>query len=62
MISNLNLHITWTYYYYLAEGLISETEEEKDLGVLINKNLSPSGLIAKVVRKANSVLGIIRRT
>ena len=50
------------YDYYLAEGLISETEEEKDLGVLINKNLSPSSHIAKVVKKANSVLGIIRRT
>ena len=42
--------------------MISETEEEKGLGVLINKNLSPSSHIPKVVKKANSVLGIIRRT
>ncbi len=41
--------------------MISETEEEKDLGVLINKNLSRSSHITKVVKKANSVLGI-RRT
>ncbi len=50
------------YDYYLGEGLISETEEEKDLGVLINKNLNPSSHIEKVVKKASSALGIIRRT
>ncbi len=42
--------------------MISATEEEKDLGVLMNKNLSPSSHIAKVVKKVNSVLGIIRQT
>ena len=50
-------------YNYCMNGIIlEEVEEEKDLGVLITKNLSFSKYIAKAAAKANSVLGLIKRT
>jgi hypothetical protein len=40
---------------------IHEHESEKDLGVYINRHLKPSQHIANAVKKANQVLGIIKR-
>ena len=38
------------------------TEEEKHLGVLINKTLKPDAQVAKATKKANQVLGQLART
>ena len=50
------------YDYFMGDTLVEATREEKDLGVYINNNLSPSSHVAKVVEKANRVLGMIKRT
>ena len=48
--------------YTMGEHNIEETVEERDLGVLVTETLSPSHHIAKIVRKANQIVGMIRRT
>ena len=50
------------YGYFMGETLVETTREEKDLGVYISNNLSPSNHVARAVEKANRVLGIIKRT
>ncbi len=50
------------YDYYMCDDLIESVEEEKDLGVNIHESLSPSRHVANVVKTANRVLGIIKRT
>jgi len=50
-------------YNYSLNGVVLETvKEEKDLGVLVTDELSFSKYIAKAAAKANSVLGMIKRT
>ena len=51
-----------SYLHHLGDHNIEETVEERDLGVLITETLSPSHHIAKVVRKANQIAGMIRGT
>ena len=46
----------------MGEHNIEETVEERDMGVLVTETLSPSHHIAKIVRKANQIVGMIRRT
>ena len=41
---------------------IAHSTEEKDLGVVINQSLSPSHHIATCVRRANRIVGLIKRT
>jgi len=41
---------------------LETTEEEKDLGVWFDNNLKPSNHVAHAVRKANKLLGLIRRS
>ena len=41
---------------------ITKCEEEKDLGVIFNKYLSFDVHIQNSINKANSMIGIIRRT
>jgi hypothetical protein len=41
---------------------LQEMHEEMDLGVLVQDNLKCAQQSAKVVGKANKVLGMIRRT
>ena len=46
----------------IGDHTFEETVEGRDLGVLITETLSPSHHIARIVRKANQVVGMIRRT
>ena len=55
-------HRNQHHVYTIGDNNIEETFEERDLGVIIAETLSPSHHIAKVVRKANQIVGMIRRT
>jgi ribonucleases P/MRP protein subunit RPP40 len=48
--------------YYLSGEKIQSTNIERDLGVLIQDDLDQSQQVAKVVKKANQMLGLISRT
>ena len=48
--------------YSIEDQILDKTEEEKDLGVIINKNFSFSTHINKSISKANQSLGIMQRT
>lgn len=48
--------------YFLGGGLIASTMQEKDLGVNIHESLDVGHHCATAVKKANRMLGIIRRT
>ena len=50
------------YKYYLNGTEIKKVQEEKDLGIIISEDLKPMKHIAKTVKKANQLLGMIRRT
>ena len=48
---------------YFINGIeITKVEEEKDLGIIISEDLKPKKHIAKIVKRANRLLGMIRRT
>jgi hypothetical protein len=43
---------------YKMRGVeLKETEEEKDLGVIVNNNLKPGEQCAQATKKANQILG-----
>ena len=48
--------------YYINGTEIKKVQEEKDLGILISEDLKPKKHVAKMVKKANRLLGMIRRT
>ena len=48
--------------YYINGTEIQKVQEEKDLGVIISEDLKPKKHIAKIVKSANRLLGMIRRT
>ena len=50
------------FVYNMGGTPLQETECEKDLGVKIDNNLKFSQHIDTIVNKANSIMGIIRRT
>ena len=52
-----------THEYYLGDPslLMTESVEEKDLGVIIDTTLSFERHIASKISKANSILGLIAR-
>ena len=50
------------YDYFIGDERIESTLLEKDLGVQISKSLKPEEHIAFIVKKANNLLGCIRRT
>ena len=50
-------------YQYHVNGIALEcVDDEKDLGVIISKSLKPDAHIKKCVSKANSMVGMIKRT
>ena len=49
------------YQYQMSDGWVKSVEEERDLGVLISKNLKFSRQCLMTKNKANSLLGIINR-
>ena len=51
-----------SYEYLINDEVLIDTEEERDLGVTINKSLKPSCHIAHCVKRANQMVGMIRRS
>ena len=51
-----------SYEYLMNDEVLIDTEEERDLGVIIHKSLKPSCHIAHCVKRANQMLGMIRRS
>ena len=59
------LHIGYNnpnYDYFMGDVRIESIDMEKDLGVHIHKSLKVKEQIKYVVKKANKILGTIRRT
>ena len=57
--------VTTTYYLHDQDGKpveLSRSEEEKDLGVMVDDKVNIDNHIQQQVNKANSIMGIIRRT
>ena len=50
------------YYYHMDGQLLDPAVTEKDLGITISNDLRPHHHIANIVKKANSTLGMIRRS
>ena len=48
--------------YEMSNAKVKSVNEEKDLGVIISKNLKPDNHITKVVKTANKLVGFIGRT
>ena len=49
------------YYYTLFGQLLEHIDEEKDLGVIIDSELSFENHISAKIKKANQMMGLIRR-
>jgi hypothetical protein len=49
------------YEYFMRGVRLEVTEEEKDIGVAVTKNLKPSAQCSKAAGRASSVLGQLRR-
>lgn len=54
-------HNNIEHQYMLGGIIIESTEQEKDLGVIIQKNLDVSCQVAETVKRANRLLGMIKR-
>ena len=52
----------WQHMYHLNGTLITPVNEEKDLGVIISKDLKPEININECIKKANKIIGMIKRT
>ena len=54
------------YSYYIRDGtdniVMNVTQEEKDLGVTFTKNMKFSEHIAQTAKKANQILGVVKRS
>ena len=51
-----------SYKYLMNDEVLINTEEERDLGVTIHKSLIPSCHTAHCVKRANQMLGMIRKS
>ena len=65
-ISNTRLtEITTTYYLHDHDGKfveLSRSEEEKDLGVMVDDKINFDKYIQQQINKANSIMGLIRKS
>ena len=50
------------FHYHLAENLLSYADNERDLGVHVNKSFHFNEHCEKLLTKANQQLGILKRT
>ena len=50
------------HLYHINGTLISPVEQEKDLGVIVSKNLKSENHVIQCVKKANKMVGMIKRT
>jgi hypothetical protein len=50
------------FQYKMGENFLRTTDEEKDLGIIVNKNMKTSRQCKGAANKANMMLGFIRRT
>ena len=48
--------------FLLRSHILETVDEEKDLGVMIRKDLKASSQCVKIVKTANQILGMIKRT
>ena len=55
-------HNNQRYNYYIEGTEVKKVSEEKDLGVITSEDLKQKKQVAKVVKSANRILGMIRRT
>ena len=55
-------HNNQRYKYYIEGTEVKKVSEEKDLGVITSEDLKQKKQVAKVVKSANRILGMIRRT
>ena len=55
-------HNNEKYRYYINGQEIQKVSEEKDLGIIISEDLKPKKHIARIVKRANRLLGMIWRT
>ena len=51
-----------SYIYHLNGFILSPTDEEKDLGVIVSKDLKAHKNIQSSISKANKMVGMIKRT
>ena len=51
-----------SYGYELSGKVLRVSEEERDLGVIVHKSLKSSRQCAEAAKKANRILGIVKRT
>ena len=58
----LQLEMNCIYQYWLGADLLKRSSAEKDLGVLVDSRLGMSQQCALVTKKANSVLGYIKKS
>ena len=47
---------------FLLGHILETVDKEKDLGVMIRKDLKASSQCVKIVKTANQILGMIKRT
>ena len=50
------------YQYRLGDDLLRRSSAEKDVGVLVNNRLAMSQQCALLARKANGILGCIKKS
>ena len=50
------------FFYYIGGHILETIDEEKDLWVMTLKDLKASSQCVKIVKAANQILGMIKRT
>ena len=61
-VLSLRNRIEEAYDYRLDQTPLEDTDHEKDLGVIIDNKLKFGEHISEKINKANSIMGVIRRS